>query len=569
MYDDTLKRCKELEGLEKKHRKSIRKLNKSRKDFDASGASLQNSFTNLTVPSTVETPSETKRLLDEKSRELEESTKYGESLKSDLDVTRERESTLRSQIRKLQDDKDDMQLDLEEMANRMETAEKRLINDTSSTMGLQAREMASRNKILKLESEKKALEKEMERRREAGELIASGDNSYDSEEDAAIDPKLKKSKSTILKLQKQLVETKLEIEESKLTLESERRKHDAEMERLVEKFEEAGAAGRLGREFERFSRRDLMRSDSADFSLRSATVGSTDDDDTNPAIMNLRYQAEIMHLQTELDDRDEDLRRKEEDYQMQLDQVDSLREQLQEALTTVEDLEFERNFNSAKVQELKSVRGSSDDEEDLRTLLQEKAELCAELETKLKMAEREVDESIIKIQNLQEEKAGNKEKVAELSEIWNTQAKDEVARNQILAKALQVAAQLNEAVQHIQELENENLEVSDKARQLGADLTNSMRRVEELSQKLQMEQKANAEMAKALNEANQDETIRMLMKRIEDLESKIGRHSDEVRDSMSDALSLSGSGRPRPPSDMVKHMIRELDHPSPEEQPVG
>lgn len=47
---------------------------------------------------------------------------------------------------------------------------------------------------------------------------------YDSEEQDTpdIDPKLKKAKSSIVKLLKQLVETKLEIEESNILLKSER-----------------------------------------------------------------------------------------------------------------------------------------------------------------------------------------------------------------------------------------------------------------------------------------------------------------------------------------------------------
>lgn len=54
----------------------------------------------------------------------------------------------------------------------------------------------------------------------------------------------------------------------------------------------------------------------------------------------------------------------------------------------VEDLEFERNFDKAKVQELRSITASSDDEEDLRELFQQKAVLCAELETRLKMSKK-------------------------------------------------------------------------------------------------------------------------------------------------------------------------------------
>jgi chromosome segregation ATPase len=478
-------RDQKLAGLTTLYRDTERKL----KSMEIENDVMRTSFSNLEVsipalgfPVDTVRPLEDeglrkknknlRRKVQELLNELERSSMNVAALSKDLEEFVARDFNNRMKIQKLEEEKKLIENTLFEMELRVQATEKKRTNDSSMslTLGLEAKEVATNTRILKLEQEKRSLERQL---LELSEKQAVNERKSIPIWDAF--SKGENSSSMVEKIQAELLVAKRELEESHLALESERSARTSDMNKLTKCLEESQAkVAALEKRFERYLGPKPLDSGNEDLGQSSGTNGHGES------------VATVQELQTQLAAKNEEIRIWEEKHSMQVEQVTGLRDQLTEALTSLEDLEYERNFNNAKVMELTQMNSSliQSDEEDLHRLLADKAVQCADLATKLTKAEKESADRQERVEKLEMECAINKAKVAELSAIWDSQALDEKARKAVIMKAMEVAEQLNDALLRIEQLEMENEESSAKAAALGAKLSNSVQMVDDLSQKL-------------------------------------------------------------------------------------
>lgn len=173
---------------------------------------------------------------------------------------------------------------------------------------------------------------------------------------------------------------------------------------------------------------------------------------------------------------------------MIMNEVDELRTHLQHWQTQVEDLELERNFNQAKVEELQQLL-MIETKSEAEQALYVKALVCAELSTKLEAVSADLSRTKAQKERLEQEQEVNKAKVAELSELWvNQPAIDE------LESKLARTSKLSEARQElITELEEERQSVVKKATDLSDELAAHKSTIDDLSEMLMHEEDANRE----------------------------------------------------------------------------
>lgn len=479
-------RDQKLAGLTTLYRDTERKLKSMESENDVMRTSFSNldvSMPSLGFPVDTIRPLEDeglkkknknlRRKVQELLNELERSSTNLDAVSKDLEEFKARDFNNREKIQKLEEEKKVIENELFDMELRVQATEKKRTNDSSMslTLGLEAKEVATNTRILKLEQEKRSLERQL---LEFSEKQAVNERKAVHSWDAF--SKGTNSSSMVERLEAELLVAKRELEESQLALESERSARTSDVNKLTKCLEESQAkVAALEKRFERY--------------LGPKPLDGGNEDSGQPSETNGHGEsvATVQELQIQLAARNEEIRIWEEKHSMQVEQVTGLRDQLTEALTSLEDLEYERNFNDAKVMELTQMNSSlmQSDEEDLHRLLADKAVQCADLATKLTKAEKESADRQKRVEKLEMECAINKAKVAELSAIWDSQALDEKARKAVIMKAMEVAEQLNDALLRIEQLEMENEESSAKAAALGAKLSNSVQMVDDLSEKLE------------------------------------------------------------------------------------
>lgn len=426
---------------------------------------------------------ELRRKVQRLSNDLDKSAINLGRMAKELDDARSSAENFRVVSLKVEQEKKKLENDLHEMEERISATEKKRVNDASLALGLGAKEVATNTRILKLQQEKRTLERtlmELSSKQAPSQPVADKWEPFESQ------MKLQESQSSILKLQTELVATKREIHELRQALESERAARASDVNKLTKSLQESQAKVSI-LETRDFGSNPLSNAGNYDKQSKS-------NDYPAPLVQDLRSQ---------LVAKDEDIRRWEEQYAMQVDQVNGLRHQLTETLSKLEDLEYERNFNDAKLMELRLVNTvmMQSDEEELHRILADKAIQCAELETKLARAQKDSASKKNIIEKLEMECAMNKAKVAELSAIWDSQALDEKARKAVILKAMEVAEQLNDALQRIEQLEIENERSTEKASSLAVKLANSVKMVDDLAEKLTSTQSEKAELEKTLKAA--------------------------------------------------------------------
>ena len=497
-YDDKhWVRDQKLAGLTTLYRESERKLKVMESENDVMRTSFSNldadmSSLGLAVGGVLPLEDEglkrknknLRRKVQDLLNDLERSSLNVGTLSKDLEEFKARELNNRARIKKLEEEKKRIEDELLEMELRVQAAEKKRPNDSSLTLGLEAKEVATNTRILKLEQDKRSLQRQL---LELSEKQASNErpvvhdwNPFDAGTN---------SPSTEEKLKAELLAAKREIQESILALESEKNARTSDVNKLTKRLEESQAnVSALEKRFERYLGPKPLESGKEDPHQSSERNGHGES------------IATVQGLQTQLAMRNEEIRIWEEKHAMQVDQINGLRDQLTEALTNLEDLEHQRNFNDAKVMELTQMNSSlmHSDEEDLHRLLADKAVQCADLATKLTKAEKESAQRQKCVEKLEMECAINKSKVAELSAIWDSQALDEKARKAVIMKAMEVAEQLNDALHRIEQLEVENEESSAKAAALGAKLSNSVQIMDDLSGKLEAALRDKADLENKL-----------------------------------------------------------------------
>jgi chromosome segregation ATPase len=492
MYQASIRKLKVLEDKNDATRSSFSNPDLLTEEAEDSGSARSGSVELKELKSTNK---ELRRKMQDLSSNLETSERKIEKMASNLEVSKAKELTIRAKILELEEEKKKMENDLLEMEDRVHATEKKRTSDASLALGLGAKEVATNTRILKLEQEKRTMEKRLFEMQEKNG--AKEESVVDSGEKLDTNMQLQTSRSTINKLQSELVESKREIEESQHSLESERSARTFDVKKLTKDLEESQAkVSVFEKKFERY--------------LRQGPLGGANDNSLPTSIgenagnnASVDSEARAQDLVSQLVAKDNQLRKWEEDHAMQVDQVNGLRERLTEALTNMEDLEYESNFNNAKVQELTLVNTSmmQSDDDELHGILRDKAVQCAELETKLAKAEKDATERKKAIEKLEMERSVNKAKVAELSSIWDSQAQGEKARKAVLMKAMEVADQLNESLQRIEQLEIEKERSAAKAGSLGLKLSKSVQMVDELAEKLEAEVREKNEMEQIMRAA--------------------------------------------------------------------
>lgn len=484
MYHESAQKLKMLENENDAMRSSFSNIDDSLQPFNFAMAATESKplARNDEVDDELKKKNkELRRKVQRLSNDLEKSAINLGRMAKELDDARTSAENFRAMSLKGEQEKKKLENDLLEMEERISATEKKRVNDASLALGLGAKEIATNTRILKLQQEKRTLERKLKELSEKQE--PNQQSVADKWEPFESQMKLQESQSIILKLQTELVAAKREIHELCQALKSERAARASDVNKLTKSLEESQAQVAI------IEKRNIG----------SKPLGNSGND--NRQSESNAYTEPLVHdLQSQLVAKDEDIRRWEEQYTMQVDQVNGLRQQLTETLSKLEDLEYERNFNDAKLMELRlvnTVMMQSDDDE-LHRILADKAIQCAELETKFARAQKDSAIKTNIIEKLEMECAMNKAKVAELSAIWDSQALDEKARKAVILKAMEVAEQLNDALQRIEQLEIENERSTEKASSLAVKLANSVKMVDDLAEKLTSALSEKAELEKTL-----------------------------------------------------------------------
>jgi len=198
--------------------------------------------------------------------------------------------------------------------------------------------------------------------------------------------------------------------------------------------------------------------------------------------------ADSVSVKEELAFKDTNVLKEQQKFHMIMNEVDELRAQLQHCQTQVEDLELERNFNHAKVEELQQLL-MIETKCEAEQALYVKSLACAELSTKLEAVSANLSRTKAQKVRLEQEREVNKAKGAELSELWvNQPAIDK------LESKLARTSKLSEARQElITELEEERQRFVKKATDLSVELAALKSTIDDLSEMLMHEEDANRE----------------------------------------------------------------------------
>jgi chromosome segregation ATPase len=247
--------------------------------------------------------------------------------------------------------------------------------------------------------------------------------------------------------------TSQKLKEALETLESERKAHREDITRLTKELDE--------------SRNRITEQE-------TRTQGTIPDD-----------------VQQQLDAKTEEIQQMRKNHAGVEEQLGLLRSHLTETMTKLEQLEHERNFSEAKIMELRTMNVAriGSDEEKLNHLLIEKAVRCAELETKLSQVEKSLSERTKKIECLQAEYASNQATMtAELIALRECQVSDDKAKKAVIGKAMEVAEQLNDALQRMEELEDEKEKSLTRAATLEIQLALCTQTIQDLTNQLRIAQ---------------------------------------------------------------------------------
>jgi chromosome segregation ATPase len=334
----------------------------------------------------------------------------------------------------------------------------------------------ARGEVIKLLQEKKLLEQQVAEFQRAAQDSEPPQEPKNGDETEGFSLHLQEKDRTIGELKRELTDTRIQLEQLRHEVDQERQSHELEVQQLSKDLDESQAkASTLEVQFSRFIRKE---SDPQEAHVTSKR------DSYPPNEREGEYvRADIEQLRRSLEEKDTELRKKEEEYLMQADQVEELRTRLHDALTSLSDLEFECRFNGAKVKELTEINGSIGDDE-VRLKLREKAVQCAELDTKLQQLRKDVVEKDRLIDKLEQEKANNKAKIVELSALWENQVAVDAKRKEIQMKALEIAEHLNVSLERIEQLEIEKEQAAAKVEALSMKLRDSMRTIDILVEKL-------------------------------------------------------------------------------------
>eukprot|EP00547_Thalassionema_nitzschioides_P007151 CAMPEP_0194218938 /NCGR_PEP_ID=MMETSP0156-20130528/24860_1 /TAXON_ID=33649 /ORGANISM="Thalassionema nitzschioides, Strain L26-B" /LENGTH=974 /DNA_ID=CAMNT_0038948453 /DNA_START=78 /DNA_END=3002 /DNA_ORIENTATION=+ len=361
-----------------------------------------------------------------------------------------------------------MKKSIKRLSNGLETANSKLFELLDEIEKSQSKENFLRQEIRKLTQGKEKLWKELSK---SNAVLASV---------TAI--RMNSSREADEGLQNELARAQNKSESLEKDLDCEKMKYESELSRLNQELEDSQIKiSTLETQFSRFIRKEPvagLETFTGDRQLQhEANIAEFD----NSAVeVN---DSKVEELMAQISEKDDELRRKEESHLMQDDQIEELRERLHTSLTTISDLEFELRFNSAKIQELSQLNNMEEDD-DIGVNLYEKSMKCAELETKLNEAESKLVKYQEIIDRLEQERSSNKNKVAELSTVWDSQAQIDAMRKELQTKALVIADHLNASLGRIEELESERNEYKNEAASSNMKLTESMRRIEELQSKL-------------------------------------------------------------------------------------
>lgn len=364
-----------------------------------------------------------------------------------------------------------MKKSIKRLSQGLETANSKLFELLDEIEKSRERESMLRQEIRKVTQEKEKLYKELSK---SNAILAS-----------AIASRTNFSNEKDEKLQSDLAHAYKKAEYLEKDLECQERKYQSELSALHEELEDSQTKiSTLEKQFSRFIRKEpIIGLDAITGDGQGQKEAKVAEFDKSTGEAN---DKKLEDLISQVAEKDEELRRRGESNLMQADQIEELRERLHTALTSVSDLEFELRFNTAKIQELSQLNNIEDDEDDLRANLYEKSMQFAEVETKLKDAELKLGQYKETIDRLEQERSNNKNKVAELSTVWDSQAQIDAMRKELQSKALVIADHLNASLERIEELEIEKNEYKDEAASANMKLVDSMRRIEELESKLQI-----------------------------------------------------------------------------------
>jgi len=332
-----------------------------------------------------------------------------------------------------------------------------------------AREIMLQEEILKLSAEKKEISKRLVEL--DGLLVASKSN--DS----------KSSTEENIEMQNQLTQAQQKAQVLDTQLKRQKINHESELQQLRQELKTSQTkVSTLEIQFSRFIRKEpidiLGTIENANKENKNSVCGAKDDESSQGG-----KASEVKELMTEIMRKDDELQRKEEAHQMQVDQVEALREKLHNALMSLSDMEFELRFNNAKIQELSKLNiGDTDDE--IREKLREKVIQCAETETKLRRSEMELVQQKELVDKLEQERSNNKDKVAELSLVRDEQFQNNAMRKEMQRKALTIADHLNTSLEKIEQLEAENTQYAVESVSLKKKLTESLGTIDDLGSRL-------------------------------------------------------------------------------------
>eukprot|EP00546_Thalassionema_frauenfeldii_P002464 CAMPEP_0178936426 /NCGR_PEP_ID=MMETSP0786-20121207/25174_1 /TAXON_ID=186022 /ORGANISM="Thalassionema frauenfeldii, Strain CCMP 1798" /LENGTH=855 /DNA_ID=CAMNT_0020614843 /DNA_START=373 /DNA_END=2940 /DNA_ORIENTATION=+ len=371
-----------------------------------------------------------------------------------------------------------MKKSIKRLSQGLETANSKLFELLDEIEKSRERENMLRQEIRKLTQEKEKLYKELSKSNAILASVTASKTNFSNEKDE--------------KLQSDLAQAYRKAEHLEKDLECQERKYQSELSILNKELEDSQTKiSTLEKQFSRFIRKEPiigLDAITGDGQEQKETKVAEFDNSTGEA-----NDSQMEDLISQIAEKNEELRRREESNLMQADQIEELRERLHTALTNVSDLEFELRFNNAKIQELSQLNSIEDDEDDLRANLYEKSMQFAEVETKLKEAESKLGQYKETIDRLEQERSSNKNKVAELSTVWDSQAQIDAMRKELQSKALVIADHLNASLERIEELETEKNEYKDEAASVNMKLIDSMRRIEELESRLQINKETSEE----------------------------------------------------------------------------